>query len=288
MIVIQSNSANNIIEEQPELSLIKITNYLKYENTKVKFIFTLNDTNNHDGNGIYSDLQILEKTNDEYKIVFSLLSNISSFDGVYIRSNSMFYFEDKNKNGINEIYLVEYPYASSPERYIIIEKYKGKYLMMLCHSLKIIEVKDIDNDGNLEIFGYVGSGGGGYSVFGGFDVAGYKLDTIGHKYLPSKDISSLFYKYYINKWLTEFNRGSNIQILDSIIKYAIYDKQYTLVSNLINNNYNLVSKLILTEDPDILKFGFYEKTNIQHIFTNYLRNKISDVQYFEDNFYSNF
>lgn len=154
------------------------------------------------GPALYSRLLIYDKSGS--KLLFnSVQAGVRDFAGVYFDEKQYDLFlksgknnknweylriSDDNINGIPEIHLKEHPFASDPNRQIIIEKIDGKYQIIFDNYVNSFEYIDFDNDGVLELI--TCSGGGPADLFPNIRYVVYKF--INNNYAPSYELTKQY------------------------------------------------------------------------------------------------
>ena len=148
-----------------------------------------------------------EKTYDKIKIYADSvlldtleISGIKATDyGYRLDGTDYIKFTDNTKDGLPEIYLFEFAYASSPGRKIILEFKNDRLIVIFSESLEINNSRDLDNDGIPELM---------TNVY-------YELYGILPELYPFED---QIYKYKDGKY--QFSKSLTIQYVKNRINYA--------------------------------------------------------------------
>lgn len=174
--------------------------------------------NQKDGEFSYTRLLIYQVKDEKEKLLFdSIKAGVTDFCGQSINKNELIEIADDDHNGMPEIYLQEWGFASDPCRVAIVEKTNHQYQVLFFDHLDDLAYKDFDNDGIFELYGCTMLGEG--ILFGAAEYSVFKRkDGV---YCFSTELSQIYNLELCAKAEETFNSDSNFGNLENLIcRYA--------------------------------------------------------------------
>lgn len=188
-------------------------------------------------------------------VVFDIQEKGQSFYKSDFEDN-LFTYEDRNKDGIKELYFAEDAQASDPPRQLIINYKDGEFYIAFYDRIDEFGYADINGDGTPELYGITTLGGQTSYDLGFATVFTLKDGQYYVSYELTKYLSQAMYE----TTLEEYKADNSIEMLNELVGYAVYNMSVDEAKKLIDEHADEIDAYIASgnDESNIMYIMMYE------------------------------
>ncbi len=172
---------------------------------------------------------------------------------LFYKDKALFRLENKNGNKFPELYFAEWNGNGSPEGVVIIEYVNNRYQILLRATLGLLEFRDLDNDGIVELCGIASFGQIARVAEPSFLVAYTYKDN---KYISSYEMTKHLHEERLKKYEEEFAENPNEMSLGWLLGLCAFGGFLDRGKEVISENEDLILQSGSTPEQIYEDFNF--------------------------------